>query len=104
VTVVPVYVLANLKVRDAGEYRRYEKGFFPILKRHGGTFVTFDDGPRTLEGSAPREGRIVIAMFPSEEHAMRWYGDPDYQALSAHRRAGCHLEFLTLVHCLPPRA
>lgn len=103
-TDVPVYMLANLKVQDAEEYRIYEKGFFPILKRHGGEFVTFDDSSRTLEGSAPPQGRIIIFRFPTEGHATRWYADPDYQALSAHRRAGSQLEFLTLVHCLPPRA
>ena len=26
------YVIANLEVLDAEEYRKYEKGFFPILK------------------------------------------------------------------------
>ena len=36
--------------------------------------------------------------------ATAWYNDPDYQALSEHRRAGTHLEFLTMVHGLPPRS
>ena len=27
----PAYMLANLVVRDAAEYRKYEQGFFPIL-------------------------------------------------------------------------
>ena len=53
---VPVFVLANLLVHDAAEYRIYEKGFFPILKRHGGEFVTYDDKPHTFEGSTPRPG------------------------------------------------
>lgn len=103
-TDVPVYMIANLIVRDPDGYRTYEKGFFPILKRHGGEFVTYDDKPLTLEGPAPREGRIVIFQFPTEGHAKRWYADPDYQALSEYRRAASHLAFLTLVHCLPPRA
>ena len=30
-------------VDDADTYRIYEKGFFPILKRHGGEFFTYDD-------------------------------------------------------------
>ena len=51
---VPVYMLANLVVTDADEYRVYEKGFFWILKRFGGQFITFDDKPLTLEGIAPR--------------------------------------------------
>ena len=101
---VPVTLIANLVVEDADRYRQYEKGFFPILKRHGGEFVTYDDAPKTLEGSAPRPGRMVIFRFPSEAAAQAWYDDPEYQELSEHRRAGAPLQFLTLVHGLPPRS
>jgi len=103
VSEVPVYLIANLIVQDAAEYRKYEKGFFPLLKRHIGEFVTFDDKPHTFEGSAPPVGRVIVFKFPSEDHARHWYDDPDYQALSAHRRAGTSLEFLTMVRGLPPR-
>lgn len=100
---VPAYMIVNLTVHDADEYRKYEKGFFPLLKRHSGEFITYDDRPQTLEGSASRQGRMIIFKFPSESHATRWFADPDYQALSTHRRAGTHLEFLTMVRGLPPR-
>jgi len=30
---IPVYMVLNLNVTDADEYREYEKGFFPILKK-----------------------------------------------------------------------
>ena len=100
---LPVFVMANLVVNDAAEYRKYEKGFFPLLKRYQGEFVTFDDQPLTFEGDAPRPGRMIIFKFPSEEQAKQWYADPDYQALSEFRRAGTRLEFLTLVRSLPPR-
>ena len=100
---VPVYLVVNLAVTDVDEYRTYEKGFFGLLKKHGGSFVTFDDNPITLEGDAPRENRMIIFSFPSEEIANNWYADPDYQALSEHRRAGTKLEFLTMVHGLPAR-
>lgn len=43
---IPVYLIANLLVEDAKRYREYEKGFFPLLKRHGGELVTFDDATR----------------------------------------------------------
>ncbi len=101
---VPVFVIANFTVHDADTYRVYEKGFFPILKRHGGSFHTYDDSPVTFEGGSPREGRMVIFQFPSEQAATQWYNDPDYQALSEHRRAGTELQFITMVHGLPPRA
>ena len=100
---IPVYMVVNLKVTDADEYRKYEKGFFPILKQYGGSFLTFDDNPITLEGQAPREGRMIIFSFPSEGVANAWWADAQYQELSEFRRGGTHMEFLTMVHGLPPR-
>ena len=100
---VPVYMIVNLTVTNADEYRRYEKGFFRFLKKYDGSFVTFDDNPITIEGVSPREGRIIIFSFPSEQAARDWYADEGYQALSEHRRAGTKMEFLTMVHGMPPR-
>lgn len=100
---VPVYMLANLVVRDADTYRQYEKGFFPILKRFGGEFITFDDKHETLEGTTPPEGRLILFKFPSQKNAKDWFNDADYQALSEFRRAGTTLKCLTLIHGLPPR-
>ncbi|HIF98833.1 MAG TPA: DUF1330 domain-containing protein [Myxococcales bacterium] len=99
----PVYLVVNLHVEDAERYLQYEKGFFPILKKHQGKFMTYDDNTITFEGELPRSGRMVIFTFPSEQAAKDWYNDPEYQALSEHRRAGTKLEFLTMVHGLPPR-
>ncbi|MBT4519106.1 MAG: DUF1330 domain-containing protein [Halieaceae bacterium] len=100
---VPVYMIANFEIEDAESYRKYEKGFFPILKRFGGSFFTYDDSTITLEGPDAPPGRIVIFQFPSEEKGRAWYNDPDYQALSEFRRAGTKFHFLTMVHGLPPR-
>lgn len=102
-TDVAVYMIVNLHVTDTATYRQYEKGFFPLLKRYGGEFVTFDDSAVTLEGDSPRSGRMILFKFPSEAQAQAWYADPEYQALSEHRRAGTRLEFLTMVRGLPPR-
>jgi|TARA_B110000090_G_scaffold202910_1_gene246812 uncharacterized protein (DUF1330 family) len=101
---VEVYMIANLLVKDASVYRKYEKGFFPILKKFGGEFVTFDDSHENFEGESPLEGRVIIFKFPSEELAKQWYNDDDYQALSEFRRAGTTLKSITLVHGLQPRA
>ena len=98
-----VYMIANLTVNDADEYRKYEKGFFPILKKFGGEFITYDDNHETLEGTDPLEGRVIIFKFPSEKAAKNWYNDAEYQALSEFRRSGTVLKALTLVHELAPR-
>ena len=100
---VPAYIVANFTIKDKDEYRKYEKGFFPILKKHGGSFFTVDDHSKHLEGPDPRPGRMVIFQFPSEAAADAWYNDPEYQALSEYRRAGTSMVSLTLVHGLPPR-
>ena len=92
-----------MKVTDADQYRKYEKGFFGILKRYGGQFITFDDNPVALEGDSPREGRMIIFSFPSEQVANDWWADSEYQELSEYRRSGTKMEFLTMVHGLPPR-
>ena len=92
---IPVYVVANFTVQDAATYREYEKGFFPILKRHEGTFFTYDDNTVTFEGANPREGRMVMFSFPSEAHAVAWYNDPDYQALSEEEMAAYRAPFAT---------
>lgn len=102
-TDIPVYIVANFTIHDAATYRMYEKGFFPLLKRYGGEFVTYDDSTETLEGKAPPPGRIVIFKFPSEAAAKSWWADPEYQALSEHRRGGTDGQFVTLVHGLPSR-
>jgi uncharacterized protein (DUF1330 family) len=100
---IPVFMIVNLSITDKEEYLKYEKGFFPILKRFGGEFVTYDDNPETFEGSKPLEGRSIIFKFPSEQAARDWYADEDYQALSEFRRAGTALKNLTMVRGLPPR-
>jgi uncharacterized protein (DUF1330 family) len=99
----PVFMVVNLSITNVDAYRNYEKGFFGFLKKYGGEFLTYDDQPLTLEGESPRAGRMIIFKFPSEQAAKDWYADVDYQTLSEHRRAGTRLEFLTLVHGLPPR-
>jgi uncharacterized protein (DUF1330 family) len=96
-------MIANFTVEDPEKYRVYEKGFFPILKKHGGEFLTYDDNNSILEGDERPEGRVVLFKFPSEKAAKAWYADPEYQALSEHRRAGTTMKFLTIVHGLSPR-
>ena len=64
---VKVYMIANLQIHDADNYRNYEKGFFPILKKHGGEFITYDDNIINVEGDNDVKGRVIIFSFPNEE-------------------------------------
>ena len=100
---VKVYMIANIQIHDADRYREYEKGFFPILKKHGGEFITFDDNIAHVEGETPMTGRIIMFSFPSSEKADEWYSDPEYQNLSENRRAAVTTTSITKIHGFPPR-
>ena len=101
---VRVYIIANLQIHDADRYREYEKGFFPILKKYGGEFITFDDKIEHLEGEKPIEGRTILWTFPSEEDAKAWYNDPEYQELAKIRRSSAILNNLSIIKSLPKRS
>ena len=100
---IRVYLIVNLDIHDPEKYRVYEKEFFPLLKKHNGDFITYDDSPLVLEGPEPSvKGRVILFSFPSEEDADNWWNDPDYQALSENRRAGT-TTLLQRVKGMPPR-
>ena len=102
-TNVPVYMIVNLKINDPDEYRVYEKGFFPFLKKHNGSFITFDDSPECLEGEQPIQfDRVIIFSFPSAQDANNWWNDDGYQELSKHRREETEIT-LQKVKSMTPR-
>ena len=103
-TSVPVYMIVNLKINDSDQYRIYEKGFFPFLKKHNGSFITFDDSPECLEGEQPMQfDRVIIFSFASEQDADNWWNDDGYQDLSKHRRASTEIT-LQKVKGMSPRS
>ncbi len=98
----PVHFVAHFTVNDPAGYRTYEKGFFPILKAHGGRFVTYDDAPVVLEGRHT-PGRTVIIQFDSEQQCLDWWNSPEYQALAQHRRDATTSHSIVIVHAPPAR-
>jgi uncharacterized protein (DUF1330 family) len=99
---VPVYMIVNLKINNSDEYRIYEKGFFPFLKKHNGSFITFDDSPECLEGTKPIQfDRVIIFSFPSEKDADNWWNDDGYQELSKHRRTSTDIMLQKVKGMLP---
>ena len=67
-----VYVIANFEINNPEEFRNYEKGFFGILKKHGGEFITFDDAPDKIEGKG-LSGRVAMWTFNSKDEFDNWY-------------------------------
>jgi uncharacterized protein (DUF1330 family) len=100
---IPIYIIVNLKINNPDEYKIYEKGFFPFLKKYNGSFITFDDSPECLEGDTPKQfDRVILFSFPSEKDADNWWNDDGYQELSMHRRAATEIT-VQKVKGMPPR-
>ena len=97
-----VRFVAHFTVDDPERYRVYEKGFFSILRAHGGRFLAYDDAPTVLEGEhAP--GRTVLIEFDSEEALRGWWESPEYRELAVHRHAGTTTHAVYVVHSPPAR-
>ena len=100
---VPVYVIANIVIKDPDTYKKYEMGFFPILKKYGGQFITYDDNIGQFEGSSEVSGRVILFSFPNENLADQWYSSVEYKELSTFRREGTDTISIFKVKGQPPR-
>lgn len=72
-----VYFVASYDVVDAEAYADYPAMAVSPLMAHGGEVLAADYEAQALEGEK-REVTVVL-KFPSEEAAMNWYNDPDYE-------------------------
>ncbi len=79
-----VYFMANTKIRDREEYKKYEDGFDDIFAAYKGKVIAVDDGPVVLEGEWPYT-RAVVIRFPGEEEFRSWYESAKYQGLARRR-------------------
>lgn len=72
-----VYFIASYDVTDPETYKDYVPGVIPLLQKHGAEILVADYETKTLEG---KECAVnVVLRFESEEAAMNWYNDPDYE-------------------------
>ena len=79
-----VYLIAQINIEDREAYSRYESGFSDIFSGYGGTILSVDETPETLEGGWAYT-RTVLLEFPSDEMALSWYRSPEYQDLAKYR-------------------
>ena len=74
------YFIAQIKIKDLQEYRRYLAGFDEVFSRYKGEVILVDDRPAVLEGEW-HYTRVVVIRFPEEKEARRWYYSTGYQKL-----------------------
>ena len=79
------YFIASYNVIDADKYKEYLKLAQPLTLKHGGIVVVSDPETKALEGEVNKS--TVIVKFDSEEKALEWYNDPEYQKAIPLRQA-----------------
>ena len=80
------YVVSMMSIHDPKTYKKYTDLTPPIVKRHGGKFLTRGEDVTTLEGE-PYQNRMVILEFPSKQSVLDWMADPEYQEAMNFRHA-----------------
>jgi uncharacterized protein (DUF1330 family) len=83
---MPAYVVAMMSIHDPETYKKYTDLTPPIVKKHGGKFLTRGEKVTTIEGEEYK-ARMAILEFPSEDHVRAWFADPEYQKAMVWRRA-----------------
>jgi uncharacterized protein (DUF1330 family) len=79
------YMIAQIEITDPDEYQNYLAGFMPVFQRYGGELLaTSKNETVVIEGEWAFPGTVIM-KFPSVDQARKWYEDPDYKSLAAHR-------------------
>jgi uncharacterized protein (DUF1330 family) len=47
---MPVYLIAQLNIRDRATYAKYGSGFMEIFSRYEGRLLSVDEAPKVIEG------------------------------------------------------
>ena len=75
----PAYMIANLTIKDATRYGQYEKGFFPILKKHGAEIRLKSKPTQSFSGS--KADFVILIDFPDADAASAAFDSPEYHAI-----------------------
>lgn len=76
-----VYMLVVGQITDSEKIGKYqgalmESGLYP---KNEGHYIAFGRPVEMFEGDWPQDQAIVIARFPSREHAQRFWNSEEYQ-------------------------
>lgn len=71
------YLIVSYDIEDGDKYQDYVPGVMPLLAKHSAEILVADFDARALEGE--RRSVYVVLGFESEEAALKFYNDPEYE-------------------------
>ena len=97
-----VYYIGMYDIVDP-EFQKYPPVVLSLLPKYGGEVLASDVNAFLLEGTPRRMNAII--RFPSREHALGLYNDPDYQDAKALRqRTTANASMVIVEGFVPPGA
>ncbi len=78
------YFVANIKIHNAEEYRKYIEKSGEIFQKYKGEYLAVDNSPKILEGNW-NYTRVVIIRFDSEIDFNAWYNSDEYREILKYR-------------------
>lgn len=72
----PAYLVGNYLVQDPALLGSYAAKATPIVQRHGGKIIAFNQNVSASEGTA--QPTFILIEFPSLADAQGFYDDPEY--------------------------
>ncbi len=89
---MPIFAVFETNITDPEALNEYRAKARPLVKKHGGKYIARSLPPRKLEGTREAADASVRMEFPSEEHVIAGYNDPDYVPLIKLRKSGAKSE------------
>ena len=87
------YVIANIEVTEPTLFKEYRNPVGATMEQYGGRFMIRGGRVDPKEGDwKPR--LLVMAEFPSLEHAERWYNSVEYKPLIAMRENAARTQLI----------
>jgi uncharacterized protein (DUF1330 family) len=90
---MPVYVIADVKVKDDTWIPDYAAAVHDIVHKHGGKYLSRSANVQVLEGKPLDTTLIAILQFPNEQAARAFATDPAYASRAKARQAGSDSRF-----------
>ena len=90
----PAYVIVDMKVSDAEQYKLYMAAAPAAVKAFGGEYLVRGGKFEVLEGQW-QPARVAMLRFPSFDQAKAFYDDAHYRAARAKREGAT--EFFNMV-------
>jgi uncharacterized protein (DUF1330 family) len=89
------YIIAEIDVTDAADYRHYLAAAPASIAKHGGRYLARGGTCELLEGGPPPK-RIVVLEFPSLAAARTWFHSEDYREATELRRRASTARFVVV--------